>query len=84
MNPLDKGWKKIFKVCLVGTLKLCLKVPKKMQKTRDESDHSRLRKLQKPVENCQSLNLTKFLQFLDVFLVGDDRIDLHNFSHSFF
>ena len=36
-----------FKVCLVGTLNLCLKMPKKMQKTRDESDHSRLRKLPK-------------------------------------
>ena len=27
--------KKFFKVCLVGTLNLCLKMPKKMQKTRD-------------------------------------------------
>ena len=43
----EKAGKKIFKVCLVGTLNLCLKMPKKMQKTRDESDHFRLRKLPK-------------------------------------
>ena len=35
------------KVPLVSTLNLCFKMPKKMQKTRDESDHSRLRKLPK-------------------------------------
>ena len=46
-NFQEKAEKKFFKVCLVGTLNLCLKMPKKMQKTRDESDHSRLRKLPK-------------------------------------
>ena len=34
-----------FKVCLVGTLNLCLRVPDKMQKTRGKSDPYRLRKL---------------------------------------
>ena len=42
-TPL-KGQKKIFKVCLVGTLNLCLKEPEKMQKTRNQSDHTRQRK----------------------------------------
>ena len=45
-----KGQKKFFKVCLVGTLNLCLKEPEKMQKTRDESDHSELSKVQKTAE----------------------------------
>ena len=40
---------------LVGTLNLCLRMPKKMQKTRDESDHSRQRKLPK---NALSWKLT--------------------------
>ena len=50
----DNAKKKFFKVCLVGTLNLSLKVPKKMQKTRDESDHSRLRKLPKNAEKLQN------------------------------
>ena len=52
-TPL-KGQKKFFKVCLVGTLNLCLKEPEKMQKTRDESDHSGLRKLQKTAKKLQN------------------------------
>ena len=53
----------------LGTLNLCLKLPKKMQKIIDESDHTRLRKL-------KSLNLTDIWQFSDVFLIGDDQIDI--------
>ena len=34
------------------SLNLCLKEPEKMQKTRDESDHSGLRKQKK---NCQKI-----------------------------
>ena len=41
-------------VCLVGTLNLCLKEPKKMEKTRDESDHSGLRKFQKNAKKLQN------------------------------
>ena len=59
----------------MGTLNLCLKVPEKMQKTRDESDHCRLRKRQKTAKNKPILHLTDFWQFLDVFFVGHDRID---------
>ena len=72
--------KNFFKVCLVGTLNLCLKVPEKMPKNRDESDHSRVRKCQKTDKIRQSLNLTDFGQFLDVFFVGDDRIDFLTFA----
>ena len=43
----QKAKKKFFKVCLLGTLSLCLKKPEKMQKARHESDHSWLRKLKK-------------------------------------
>ena len=39
--------KNFFKVCLVGTLNLCLRLPDKMEKTRGESDSSKLRKLPK-------------------------------------
>ena len=39
--------KKFFEVCFVGTLNLCLKVPEQMQKTRNQFDHTRLRKRQK-------------------------------------
>ena len=39
-----------FKIWVVGTLNLCLKVPKKIHKTRDESDQSRLRKRPKNTE----------------------------------
>ena len=45
--PLYNAKKKFFKVCLVVTLNLCLRVPDKMQKTRGESDPFRLRKLSK-------------------------------------
>ena len=62
-TPL-KGPKKFFKVCLVGTLNLCLKYPEKIQKTRDESDHSGLRKLQK---NCQKIAKLEFGRILPVF-----------------
>ena len=58
-TPLN-GKKKFFKVCLVGTLNLCLKVPEKMQKTTDECDHSRLRKRPKTAKNRQHLNLSDF------------------------
>ena len=40
-------------ICLVGTLNVCLKVPQMMQKSRDVSDHLRLRKLPKPAKNCK-------------------------------
>ena len=53
--------KNFFKVCLVGTLNLCLKVPKKMQKTRDESDQSRLRKRPKTTEKRSNYEIGRFL-----------------------
>ena len=59
----------------MGTLNLCLKEPEQMQKTRDESDHSGPRKLQKTAKKVQNQNLAEFCQFLDVFSVWDDRID---------
>ena len=44
VSPLYKGRKTSSKYALwVGTFNLCLRVPEKMQKTRDESDPSRLR-----------------------------------------
>ena len=46
-----KGRKNFFKVCLVGTLNLCLKEPEKMQKTRNQSDHPRQRKRPKTLKN---------------------------------
>ena len=52
-TPL-KGQKKFFKVYVVGTLNLCLKEPEQMQKTRDESDHSGPRKLQKTAKKVQN------------------------------
>ena len=73
--PFIRPEKKFFKVCLVGTLNLCLKVPKKMQKTRNQSDHPRLRKRPKTVKNRRHLNWVDFWQFLDVFSVWHDRID---------
>ena len=39
LTPLYKAKKNVFKACLVGTLNLCLNVPKQMQKTRNQSDH---------------------------------------------
>ena len=44
----------------------------KMQKTRDQSNHSRLRKLP---ENCKIRIWPIFVSFFDVFSVWDDRID---------
>ena len=55
-----KGKKKIFKVCLVSTLNLRLKVPEKMQKTRDECDHFRLRKRPKTAKNRQTFQFVSF------------------------
>ena len=43
-GPLYRSKKKFSEVPLVGTLNLCLKMPEKMQKTRNESDHPGLRK----------------------------------------
>ena len=45
----------------MGTLNLCLKVPKKMQKTRDESDISKLRK--RTQKNGQHLYVIFFTVF---------------------
>ena len=59
----------------MGTLNLCQKMPDKMQKSRDEFDHSGLRKLKKTAKKLQNYNLADFCQFLDVFSVWDDRID---------
>ena len=59
----------------MGILNLCLRAPEKMQRTRDESNHSTMRKRQKTDKNRQIFNLTDFGQFLNVFFVGDARID---------
>ena len=48
----DKAEKKFLQG--MGTLNLCLKMPKKMQKTGDEPDHSRLRKLPKTAKKLQN------------------------------
>ena len=65
---------KVFKVPLVGTLNLYLKMPEKMQKNRNESDYPGLRKLLKTIKNLPTSKLTVFHQFLDVFSAQDDRI----------
>ena len=57
------GGKNFFKVCLVGTLNMCLMEPNKMQKTKDKSDYSRLRKLQKLPIYCK----IRIWQILPVF-----------------
>ena len=72
--PLQGRKKKFFKIWHVGTPNLCLKVPEQMQKTRDESDYSMLRKCPKTTEKRQNMNLANFWQFLDVFSVWADRI----------
>ena len=59
----------------MGTLNLCLRVPEKIQKTRDECDAFRLRKLPKTARKLQNINSADFLQFLDVFSVRGDQID---------
>ena len=71
-SPLKGQKKNFFKVCLVGTLNLCLKVPEKMQKTRDESDHSKLRKRQTNCKKWQNINLANFFYICSVW---DDLID---------
>ena len=50
-GPIYKSKIKCSKVPLVGTLNLCLKMPEKMQKTRNESDHPGLRKRPKTIKN---------------------------------
>ena len=47
----------------MGTLDLCLRVPEKMQKTRDESDPNRLKKLPKTAPKPQNINLADFDSF---------------------
>ena len=53
LNPLYKAKNNFFKAYLVGTLNLCLRVPDKVQKTRGESDPSRLRKLPKTTKTTK-------------------------------
>ena len=67
VNFQDKAKKKFSKVCLVGTLNLCLKEPEKMQKTRNQSDHPRQRKRPKTGKNQPNSNFAIFWQFLGVF-----------------
>ena len=74
-TPL-KGPKKFFKVCLVGTLNLCLKEPEKMQKTRNQSDHPRQRKRPKTGKILPNSNFAIFWQFFGVFSAQSDRIHL--------
>ena len=80
--PLQGQKKNFFKVCLVGTLNLCLKIPKKMQKTRDEPDHSRLQKLPKTAKKLQNQNLANFCQFWTFSLSGMIRL-IFNLLHLF-
>ena len=79
-GPLYRSKIKFLKVPLVGTLNLCLKMPEKMQKTRNESDHPGLRKRQKTDEKYQFLISCKFQQFLDVFSAHVDRIEFWSFA----
>ena len=51
VNFQDKAGKKIFKVCLVGTLNLCHKEPEKALKTKNQSDHPKHRKHPKTGKN---------------------------------
>ena len=74
-TPL-KGKKKIFKVCLVGTLNLCLKEPEKMQKTRNKSDHPRQRKCPKTGKNLPNFNFAIHWQYFGVFSAKSDQIHL--------
>ena len=55
--PFIRPEKNFFKVWVVGTLNLCLKVPEKMQKTRNQSDHPKLRKRPKTVKNQTNSNV---------------------------
>ena len=70
-TPFIRPEKKFFEVCLVGTLNLCLKVPKRMQKTRDESDQSRLRKRPKTTEKRSKYEFGRFLTVFGRFLSLD-------------
>ena len=67
VNFQDKAKKKFSKVCLVGTLNLCLKEPEKMQKTRNQSDYPRQRKCPKNVKSLHNSYYAVFGQFLEVF-----------------
>ena len=58
----------------MDTLKLCVKMPEKMPKTRNESDHPGLRKHPKTGEKWPISISVDFLWFLDVFSARDDRI----------
>ena len=57
----------IFKIPFVGTINLCLKMPDELQKTRNLSDHSELRKRPIPAKHLPKSNIAVFRQFLDVF-----------------
>ena len=52
-DPFIRPKKPFSKVCLVGTLNLCLRLP---DKTRGESDPARLRKLPKTAQKTQNMN----------------------------
>ena len=67
LNHLYKAGKKFFKLCLVGTLNLCLKAPEQMQKTRNQSVHPWLRKRPKTVKNWSNSIFANFRQFFGVF-----------------
>ena len=57
----------------MGTLNLCLKIPEKMQKTRNESDHAE--KLSKNHLELTKIKIGHFSQFLDVFSAQDGPIN---------
>ena len=65
----------VFKVPLVGTLNLCLKMPNPEQKTRTQYDQHGLRNRPKTAEICKKLKIGIFHQFFDVFSAQDDRIE---------
>ena len=60
VNFQENDEKKTLKVCLVGTLNLCLKEPEKMQKTSNQSNHSRQRKRPKTGKNQPNSNFAIF------------------------
>ena len=49
-----------------------------MEKTRDESDHSRLRKFPKTAKKLQNYDLADFCQILKFFL--SEMIDFYSFA----
>ena len=77
-GPLYRSKIKVSQVPLVGTLNLCLKMPEKMQKTRNESEHPRLRKRPKPIKEIPKSKLAIFHNFFDVFQFSSL---LHLFRH---